>query len=421
MTNLIPQAGREALAAPPAATGKAIAKPQRHGAPAPDTGFPGVLGKVTDAEGDSDTEKANAAVDTPGVDAAALLQTPPFPIPFQQPQTPPPPISSGLAPAIPEDSAPESYVTLPDGRSSSLTAPQPSRSVGGITLQPVAPEKAAAPVSGTLPAPGEAATSAAPAPQAAPPHVASTAEPRIRGGESKADSGAIAFQAKLTPHTQDQPQNAEPQHASAPKIAATNMETGRKPEPEHGESVTETAAAMPSAAPDTRAMAAVNPSVEPSRAEAPAAVKDAEPPQAAPEAAPEPARLKQSSVRDIRLEVSGGENRVELRLTERAGEVHVAVRTANSNLAGQLRQDLPVLTSRLEHAGFRAEVWHPTTLSERPAESGIRNSRAESGPGEDANGHNGAKRQQQETRDQQKSQTSKQKGNQFTWIMSSLR
>ena len=46
-----------------------------------------------------------------------------------------------------------------------------------------------------------------------------------------------------------------------------------------------------------------------------------------PEAPVEPVRVNTTPVKDIRLEVQGGDNKVELRLTERAGEVHVSVRT----------------------------------------------------------------------------------------------
>jgi hypothetical protein len=88
-----------------------------------------------------------------------------------------------------------------------------------------------------------------------------------------------------------------------------------------------------------------------------------------------------------------------------------------------LREELPVLSSRLEHAGFRTETWHPAATEERTAEAGLRNSRTESGPGEDARGrqHQESPQQDARDRDQRKPQTSKQKGKQFAWLMSSLR
>jgi len=67
-----------------------------------------------------------------------------------------------------------------------------------------------------------------------------------------------------------------------------------------------------------------------------------------------------SAARDIKLQVGGeGDRRVEVRVMERGGDVHVAVRTPDVRLAGELREDLPVLTARLEQTGFRTETWHP--------------------------------------------------------------
>ncbi len=63
--------------------------------------------------------------------------------------------------------------------------------------------------------------------------------------------------------------------------------------------------------------------------------------------------------RDIRLQINAGEQRVEIRLSDRGGDIQVAVRTPDSRLAGDLRDNLPALTVRLEQTGFRAETWHP--------------------------------------------------------------
>jgi hypothetical protein len=44
---------------------------------------------------------------------------------------------------------------------------------------------------------------------------------------------------------------------------------------------------------------------------------------------------------------------------ERGSEVHVSVRTGDSELAQTLRSGLSDLTSRLQHNGIQAEVWRP--------------------------------------------------------------
>jgi hypothetical protein len=63
---------------------------------------------------------------------------------------------------------------------------------------------------------------------------------------------------------------------------------------------------------------------------------------------------------------------VDLHVTERSGEVHVAVRAADPELAHSLRQALPELVNRLEENGFRTEAWRPAGLvsgSGSPAET----------------------------------------------------
>jgi hypothetical protein len=95
-------------------------------------------------------------------------------------------------------------------------------------------------------------------------------------------------------------------------------------------------------------------------------------PPAQPSVAAEPAQRPggtegpASPARDIQLQLNQGEQRVDVRLSERSGEVRVAVRTPDPQLAGALRNDLPELSARLEQTGFRTETWHPA-LSETPS------------------------------------------------------
>jgi hypothetical protein len=75
----------------------------------------------------------------------------------------------------------------------------------------------------------------------------------------------------------------------------------------------------------------------------------------------EPVSAKPTTpAREIRLELVAGEGRVEVKLSEKAGELKVAVRTPDSHLADRLRSDLPALSSRLEERGLRAETWQPS-------------------------------------------------------------
>jgi hypothetical protein len=83
----------------------------------------------------------------------------------------------------------------------------------------------------------------------------------------------------------------------------------------------------------------------------------------------EPAASKSiatAPAREIRLEVAGGERRVEIRLTDQAGELKVAVHTPDHHLAERLREGLPALSSRLEESGLRAETWQPAAATGEP-------------------------------------------------------
>jgi flagellar hook-length control protein FliK len=128
------------------------------------------------------------------------------------------------------------------------------------------------------------------------------------------------------------------------------------------------------------------------------------------------------ALRDIKLHVAGGPQRVEVRLTEHAGQVQVAVRTPDSHLAGTLRENLPTLSARLAENGYRTEAWHPSAAAAEPRRA------AEASQG------NLAQDQQQRGRhDGQQSGEDprrpkvpeapierKQKGKDFAWLMSTL-
>ncbi len=92
-------------------------------------------------------------------------------------------------------------------------------------------------------------------------------------------------------------------------------------------------------------------------AEQPAAkeTRTAPAPSLPPEPAPQPAAGK-SPVRDIKLGLERGSERVEVRLVDRGGEIHVAVRTPNQRLTHELRRELAALAERLESCGFEGEA-----------------------------------------------------------------
>jgi len=67
-----------------------------------------------------------------------------------------------------------------------------------------------------------------------------------------------------------------------------------------------------------------------------------------------------SPIHDISIRIARPDQpAIDLRIAERAGEIHVDVRTPDAPLAASLRQELPTLTNSLERAGYRAETFVP--------------------------------------------------------------
>jgi hypothetical protein len=144
------------------------------------------------------------------------------------------------------------------------------------------------------------------------------------------------------------------------------------------------------------------------------------------DSAAKPEAVKAPLVRDMKLEVNGGDQRVEVRLSERAGEVKMTVRTADEPLANRLRENLPTLSARLAESGFKSEVWRPAASStselRHTADSAARDA------SQDANAQ--PRQQDREPQDDarqgrpkshQETTHHKEKGKDFAWLMSSLR
>jgi hypothetical protein len=136
--------------------------------------------------------------------------------------------------------------------------------------------------------------------------------------------------------------------------------------------------------------------------------------------------VQPASAHEIKLEVAGGERRVEVRLSERAGEVRVAVRTPDGQLAGSLRENLPELATRLAETGLRSEMWRPAApaagewrhTSQTPAGNPAQDADQQSkGNGGGAQGDS----RQQNPQNSQEHKAQKEKGKDFAWLMSSLR
>ena len=88
-----------------------------------------------------------------------------------------------------------------------------------------------------------------------------------------------------------------------------------------------------------------------------------------------PGPIKQLSIQVGQLP----QQKVEVRVVERAGELQVAVRSANPDLAQGLRQGVSDLVSQLQQSGFHADAWRPgTPASSAPA--GAEKPQTQAGP-----------------------------------------
>jgi len=61
----------------------------------------------------------------------------------------------------------------------------------------------------------------------------------------------------------------------------------------------------------------------------------------------------------IRIPDASNDQGTAVRFVERAGEVHVSVRTGDAEMAQTLRGGLNDLVNRLEEGGIRSQVWQP--------------------------------------------------------------
>ena len=220
-----------------------------------------------------------------------------------------------------------------------------------------------------------------------------------------------------------------PSLSAAPDPAPARAGRDRHPEVapvERTETPTDTLAGkmIPHAGPEAQVKAGTAPERPDTAAAKPAQPQDTLESESKPESA------KATSVRDMKFEVTGGERRVEVRLSERGGEMKMTVRTADAPLASTLRENLPALSARLAESGFKSEAWHPAASSpdqwRHTAESSAGG--ASHDTNQDANAH--PDQQDRESQDgagqrRQKSPQEvapqKEKGRDFAWLMSSLR
>jgi hypothetical protein len=129
-----------------------------------------------------------------------------------------------------------------------------------------------------------------------------------------------------------------------------------------------------------------------------------------------------SAANDIKIALNDNGQRVELRVTERAGDIHVTVRTPDSQLATAMREDLPALSSRLEQSGFHSEMWRPAApLSGESRAVEVSNGGASYDSREQSGNRQGQENPQQNPRNPQQTMIRKSDRKEFSWLLESIR
>lgn len=70
----------------------------------------------------------------------------------------------------------------------------------------------------------------------------------------------------------------------------------------------------------------------------------------------------------VSLRLADGQSNVDIRMTERAGEIRVTVHTPEGNLANSMRNELPDLVGKLRQTGYHAEAWRPAPPAQTDGE-----------------------------------------------------
>lgn len=112
--------------------------------------------------------------------------------------------------------------------------------------------------------------------------------------------------------------------------------------------------------------------------------------------------LRTGAVQEISIRIAPPDApAVDLHVVERAGQVHVDVRTSDSAMQTSLRQDLGTLTNSLQRAGYHTETFTPSSTLGRASSSAQANNQDQQDPSRNRGGagdFSGDRRQQQQKR-----------------------
>jgi hypothetical protein len=129
-------------------------------------------------------------------------------------------------------------------------------------------------------------------------------------------------------------------------------------------------------------------------------------------ALPEAGAMSRSEpVRDLSIRIGNNPgNQVDVKIQERAGEVHVSVLSSSPSLTSDLRQQVGDLVGKLDRAGYHAETFKPTSSTPSQQTSN------QSEQGQDRDSSGGRQQQQQQETAQQQFLGRQKRSNQTQWL-----
>jgi hypothetical protein len=228
-------------------------------------------------------------------------------------------------------------------------------------------------------------------------------------------SAETAFEARLTPKTDDPDPSSAPAAAISPMAGAPSNSSAKRDLDQDADSPSAGAGSSPGTPANSdsdgsfmshaigtiQSVGASGGAITPTPA-------PADPHHLSPTALPEPvaAQPGASSVREMTMRIATPDTpAVDVLVNQRQGEVYVAVRTADPVLQASLRQDLPQLVNSPDRAGFRTETFLPppstdtavSAAAEASLSGSIRDSSADSHreARQDASGQPSNQQQQQ--------------------------
>lgn len=263
---------------------------------------------------------------------------------------------------------------------------------------------------------GTLAAAAQPAPLMATPVVEeNSAAKTVEAGKASASEDQSSVPEDLTFAARVQAGNAPKASADLPRV----------PTVRHGASETDkdqtSDTPTPAVSPQTAAAVAQRFDVGASRAESnnaadPSALQATSQPSAVTQSLQnDEVATAKTPLKDISFQVGPAQGqKVEVRVTEQAGELRVAVRTGDTDVAQGLRQGLSDLTTKLSENGYRAETWRPGDLSGLTSSSAKETS---DNPGQSSHGGSQSQSQSQSGSPQQeRGQQNQNPSNRPRWV-----